>query len=244
MNSFNKFRNDENRQKYLNCQKLNNQGKLMTITKYNSARDIDVLFENGLTIEHTYLNLFVRGSIKQPENRHGYRAYSREGSMFEVIEYVDSQNVIIEFQDKWHYKTKTSWQKVKNGSIKNPYLPNKYGGIVGTNKDIDEDENFSISTSKEYNFWFNILCRCKDEKFKKDNHTYTDCAIDDRWLYFWDFYKWLHSQENFHKWNYSNGWAIDKDILIKNNKIYSPETCCLVPMNVNGLFAKSDAARG
>lgn len=38
--------------------------------------------------------------------------------------------------------------------------------------------------------------------------------------------------------------AIDKDILIKGNKIYSPETCCLVPVNVNNLFVKHDSLRG
>ena len=32
--------------------------------------------------------------------------------------------------------------------------------------------------------------------------------------------------------------GIDKDILVKGNKVYSPNTCCLVPKNVNNLFIK------
>jgi hypothetical protein len=32
---------------------------------------------------------------------------------------------------------------------------------------------------------------------------------------------------------------LDKDILIKNNKIYSPNTCVFVPSCINILFAKS-----
>ena len=60
---------------------------------------------------------------------------------------------------------------------------------------------------------------------------------------FENFYEWLHSQENFDKWN-DDKWTIDKDILIKGNKVYSPETCCLVPNNVNALFIKKSNYRG
>ena len=54
----------------------------------------------------------------------------------------------------------------------------------------------------------------------------------------------MHNQDNFDKWLNGNRWTIDKDILIKGNKIYSPNTCCLVPENVNTLFTKCNAIRG
>ena len=37
---------------------------------------------------------------------------------------------------------------------------------------------------------------------------------------------------------------LDKDILFKDNKIYSPETCCFVPTEINNLFEKSNRTRG
>ena len=37
---------------------------------------------------------------------------------------------------------------------------------------------------------------------------------------------------------------LDKDILIKNNKIYSPETCVFVPHDINSLFTKANTKRG
>ena len=37
---------------------------------------------------------------------------------------------------------------------------------------------------------------------------------------------------------------LDKDILKKGNKVYSPETCIFVPRRINSLFIKSDKARG
>lgn len=48
----------------------------------------------------------------------------------------------------------------------------------------------------------------------------------------------------FDKWFNGELWAVDKDILVKGNKVYSPETCCLVPANVNALFVKRDKSRG
>ena len=38
--------------------------------------------------------------------------------------------------------------------------------------------------------------------------------------------------------------CLDKDILVKHNKIYSPETCIYVPHTINALFTKSDKTRG
>lgn len=58
------------------------------------------------------------------------------------------------------------------------------------------------------------------------------------------FCDWLHSQSNFDKWKNGSRWALDKDILNKGNKIYSPENCCLIPQNVNCLFLKREAERG
>lgn len=89
-----------------------------------------------------------------------------------------------------------------------------------------------------------MLQRCFYKKEKQREPTYKDATCCQEWLYYPNFHEWLHSQENFDKWYNGEQWAVDKDIFMKGNKTYSPDTCCLVPYNVNNLFTKHDNARG
>ena len=38
--------------------------------------------------------------------------------------------------------------------------------------------------------------------------------------------------------------CVDKDILVKGNKLYSPKTCCIVPETINMLFTNRKRYRG
>ena len=53
----------------------------------------------------------------------------------------------------------------------------------------------------------------------------------------------LSNYENNYK-EYMEGWQLDKDILCKECRIYSSETCALVPKEVNYLLLKADKIRG
>lgn len=126
----------------------------------------------------------------------------------------------------------------KDGKHVNRYV---YGvGISGNKYPI----SINNKNTKEYKAWGHVLERCYSEKYKEKHPTYKNVTCCDEWLYYPNFYEWLHSQENFEKWYNGERWAIDKDILNKNNNIYSSTTCCLVPHNVNGLFTKSNKIRG
>lgn len=166
--------------------------------------------------------------------------WSNEGYLMKIVEYNHCKDIVVEFQDDYKAKVHTSYRWFVLGIVKNPYHPSVYGiGVVG-----NKYQTFvNGKQTKEYLAWRRILHRCFDEKFKKERPTYQDVICCDKWLNFEKFYEWLHSQPNFDKWNENNKWAIDKDILIKGNKMYSPETCCLVPHYVNSLFIKCDALR-
>jgi hypothetical protein len=160
-----------------------------------------------------------------------------------IVEDNGSSDIVIEFQDEYKYRKHTQYCNFKSGSIRNPYCPSIYGiGITGCKYPTKTEIN--DRPTKEYSIWRSILERSFVEKIKEKQPTYKNVACCDEWINFENFYEWLHSQPNFDKWYNGKRWAVDKDILIKGNKLYSPETCRLVPQNVNCLFLKREAERG
>lgn len=174
--------------------------------------------------------------------RIGVEKLNNQGCLMKVIAYKNSENVLVEFQDKYKYKTNCIWGNFIKGSVKNLYYPTVYGvGITG-NKYPTKDDNGK--DAKEYKAWASMLHRSYILKYKENFPTYKDVICCEEWLYYPNFYEWMHTQENFEKLMELKDIQVDKDILIKGNKIYSPKTCCLVPNSVNGLFIKSNATRG
>ena len=91
--------------------------------------------------------------------------------------------------------------------------------------------------TKEYSVWLSMLTRCYNSRFLKNNETYIGCEVCDEWLEFQNFAEWFHQ-------NYKDGYQLDKDLLTKGNKIYSPETCCFVPQEINLLLVRRQNRRG
>lgn len=173
--------------------------------------------------------------------RIGEEKYNNQGCLMKIVEYKNSSSIVVEFQDSFKTRINSAYKEFRLGNIRNPYHPSVCGiGMIGA-KYPSKVNNIN---TKEYLMWRAMLERCFVSQHKAKHPTYINATCCDEWLLFENFYEWLHSQENFEKWLNGKQWAIDKDILIKRNKIYSPETCCLVPMNVNNLFTKCDAARG
>ena len=220
----------------------NNENCLMKIIEYNNSRNIIVEFQdkNKAQVYTTY-DCFLSGSVRNPLIHLGEERFNKQGCLMKIIEYNKFDDILVEFQDEYKTKVHNQYDKFIKGQIKNPYYPSVFGvGMIGDKYPVAEN----YKDTKEYALWRRILERCYDTKFKKKHTTYKDVICCSEWLLFENFYEWLHSQENFNKWYSAKMWAIDKDILVKGNKVYSPNTCCLVPPNVNGLFVKSGAVRG
>lgn len=181
---------------------------------------------------------------KQKQERLGEEKPNNQGSIMKIIEYRNSNDIDIEFLDDFHYRVYgTRYRYFTIGNIKNPYYPTVCGvGITGVRYPV----RINGIPTKEYNTWHHMIQRCFDKNMQEKSPTYKDVTCCKEWLLFENFYDWLHSQENFNEWYMgdSSMWALDKDILVKGNKTYSPETCCLVPQNVNTMFVKNNANRG
>jgi len=85
--------------------------------------------------------------------------------------------------------------------------------------------------------WHNILIRCYSSKYQNEKTTYKGCTVCDDWLVFSNFKSWMEKQN----WE---GKHLDKDFLIKGNKLYSPDTCIFVDGALNCFLTLNGAVRG
>lgn len=167
-------------------------------------------------------------------NRVGEKHLTNEGYTIEIIEYFRKDNCTVRFEDGTII-TNVQYEHIKGKGIKNPNHKSVLRvGYIGVGKYKTRVQN---KLTKHYTYWQNILIRCYDEKQSNKRPTYERVTVCKEWHNFQVFAKWFDE-------NYIDNWALDKDILVKGNKIYSPETCCFVPQEVNNLFTKSNSKRG
>ena len=93
-----------------------------------------------------------------------------------------------------------------------------------------------VRGTKPYSTWKNMLKRCYSH-YDYNQASYEGCTITPEWLLYSTFKQWFDE-------NYVEGYALDKDIIKKNNLLYSPKTCCFVPQEINNLFIKRKRDRG
>ena len=183
-------------------------------------------------------------------DRTGETNISNEGCVVKIVEYNNANDIIVEFQDEYKYRVHTSYKHFKNGECKNPFFASVFGyGYLGIDKNgnvpkMSEFKDGKWCSTWEYNKWMNMLKRCFDNKYKEKYPTYKSATCCDRWLCFANFLEDFEILKQEYNWDDDIKLNLDKDILNKNNKIYSLENCVLVPDYINSLFIKSDASRG
>jgi len=112
-----------------------------------------------------------------------------------------------------------------------------YGVGVGARK---YSSSVSGKHRPEYQIWKFMLRRCYSEKERKSSPTYDDCIVSENFKNFDYFYEWCQEQVGFGV----IGFALDKDILIRGNRVYSEDTCVFVPKAVNLLVVTKVSCRG
>lgn len=94
--------------------------------------------------------------------------------------------------------------------------------------------------TREYALWNNMLKRCYSTISQIDRPTYVGCSVSENFKAFSYFHEWCNTQVGFKDTNYQ----LDKDLLLKNNKQYSEETCVFIPQELNALILKNKSIRG
>ena len=134
---------------------------------------------------------------------------------------------------KTGHESIASITSIMNGSVKDPYYPSVYG--VGYDGAITNPSSY-----KEYGVWAAMLRRVygNEEKYAA---IYSDVTVCERWHNFENFLHDFPYLPGYREWCEKNiyyTFALDKDLLqvcINDNmhRIYSPETCCLIPVYNN-----------
>lgn len=157
-----------------------------------------------------------------------------------VTKYVNSKAVCVKFVVTG-YETTTKASNVIAGSVKDRLLPTVHGiGITG-----DSQVRVDGKHTKEYRLWNNMLKRCYSVGCQKIRPTYIDCSVSENFRYLQYFKEWCNNQIGFNSVDEKGKpFALDKDILVKGNRVYNEDVCVFVPQEVNLLFTKRDKSRG
>lgn len=170
--------------------------------------------------------------------RIGEQNYNTMGQLMTIVDYIDNRTVTVEFDGTGRTKI-CEYQNFQRGTVKDNFYPRVYGmGYLGNGV---SQEKGAKDKKKSYKVWHSMLMRCYDKGVHKTHPTYIECNVCDEWLCYETFEKW------FDKNYYTVGderMTLDKDILFKRNKIYSPDTCIFVPERINGMFVRRNKDRG
>lgn len=99
------------------------------------------------------------------------------------------------------------------------------------------------SNCKSYQRWHYMMNRCYSKAVHKLQPEYEQCTVCEEWLNYSNFKLWY--DEYILPWELlGEDFELDKDILIKGNTVYSPETVSFVPKLINTLFISGKKNRG
>ena len=161
---------------------------------------------------------------------------SKSSGDFKVLKYNDAKDVEIQFINTG-FEVVVELGSIRKGEVKDSYSPSVYGvGILGTKY----PSTINGVLTKEYVLWRGMLKRCYNDVYKKRYPTYEGCKVSNKFKNYEYFYEWCHKQIGFDV----KGWHLDKDLLIKGNKVYSEDSCIFIPSEINLLLVKNTASRG
>lgn len=241
----NKTCTEKHKEERIGQENINTQNIKMQIIEYIDSNHVKVIFEDGCIANGSY-SCFKKGAIHNPNYKRAHKKKDKnirlgeeklnnDNELMKITEYNYCDDIVIEFQDAFKARIKSTYNLFSTGGIKNPNHKGKYNQIIGN----IYPTRYNNSPLKEFKTWDRVINRVYNPKYWEDRHNYSKVKLTEEWLYYPNFYEWIHSQENFEKFKLGYRWAIDKDILSDyKNKIYSPDTCVLVPHYVNILFTE------
>ena len=157
-------------------------------------------------------------------------SYNKVGDKITMVEYISSNEIYVTFNES-DKRRKTTCYCFKYGTIKNRDKPSVYDvADIGVG---DYKVYGNGKVLKRYTTWHGIIERCYSKRYKEKKNSYEGMTVCKEWLNYQNFSKWY--DENYYEVE-GERVELDKDILIRGNKIYSPDTCVFVPSSINKAF--------
>lgn len=179
-------------------------------------------------------NIYIWHSGNDKEDCYYRNLYPLNQEQFRIVKnhFVktgdDSEEFILKVMNDIRYKT-NDWSK-------KAITPVMYGvgyhGLLYTN-----------SNEESYNRWHWMMNRCYSDAIHELQLQYTGCSVCKEWWNYSNYKLWYDEHRTSIK-AFGEAFEMDKDILIKGNKVYSPETVCFVPKIINSLFTNGRENRG
>lgn len=149
------------------------------------------------------------------------------------------------------YETTSNIQNAATGNIKDPYFPQVLGiGYLGVGEYKNRTASSKIKGTRtsEYNAWINMLQRCYYDKYicrEQGGLTYENVSVIPEWLNFQTFAEWYVPRRKVLDDAGLKRPNLDKEILSPDKKavLYSPETCCVIPYEINAAFVNQNRTR-
>ena len=217
----------------------NTDGQEVTIIEYNSATNVIVRYSEDNAVMKTSSMDLRKGNFRHPEkftSLVGKRFENKQGDWCTIKEYISATKIVIEFDGYPDNLKQVAVAALKNGSFKNNYKPTIYGkGYIGDGKYQGSKKD---GTDFVYGIWNNMLARNYDPYVQSKQPAYIGCSVCDEWLCFQNFADWYMNHQS-----YGLGYNLDKDLLGRDNRVYSPETCTMLPPELNVMISGSTASK-
>ena len=153
-----------------------------------------------------------------------------------VLEYINHRDVTVKFLNTGNVR-KTATSEIRKGEIRdNEAFPVYAVGVM----DIPNELRRCHPVPKEYSIWNGIRQRCYNENTRDKLPSYKDVEMSENFKFYSYFKEWCNQQVGFNE----DGWQLDKDILSKGVKLYSEDTCCFVPAEINCALPNNKKVRG
>lgn len=149
-----------------------------------------------------------------------------------VDEYKTNSDIWVRFIDTGTL-VHTTYSNFANGKVKDPMCPSVFG--IGYLGEGDYQVKINNKTTHQYMTWQSMLRRCYSMVAQLRYPCYKGCTVDKRWLNYQNFAKWYDA--NYYEIE-GETISLDKDILVKGNKVYSESTCLFIPKSINTMFAR------